>query len=129
MAFSKAHLFKESIQHFSLMCKSMGHPARAEIVLKLIAQHGEKITAGELAKDMPIAKSTFSEHLKVLRDMSVVCCEVEHPFVYYSMNTSLMNTFTGIFSIATQAELKYDDTYKEELQKINSRRMIGAAPI
>jgi DNA-binding transcriptional ArsR family regulator len=129
MAFSKAHEFEDAVQHFSLMCKSMAHPARAKIVLKLIALHCEKVKATELASGMPISLSTFSDHLKVLREMSIVNCEVQHPYVYYWMNSELVNTYFGIFGIATQAEVKYDDTFKEELKTINARRTVGTTPL
>jgi DNA-binding transcriptional ArsR family regulator len=129
MAFSKAHEFDDAVHHFSLMCRSMAHPARALIVLKLLGLHGEKAKVGELAAGMPISLSTFSEHLKILREMSIVQCEVQHPYVYYSMNSALVNTYFGIFGLVTQAELKYDENYKEELKTISARRAIGTTPV
>jgi DNA-binding transcriptional ArsR family regulator len=109
MAFSKAHKFDDAIYHFSLMCRALSHPARVMILKRLIALHGDRAKAGVLTVGLPITQQALSQHFKILREMSVVSCQEEHPNVYYSLNNELVNTFVGIFSLVVQADSKYDE--------------------
>lgn len=129
MAFTKAHKFDPDIYHFSLMCGALSHPARVIILKRLMNLHGESANVAELTRDLPLSKQAISEHLKILREMSIVCCEEKTPFVYYSMNPELINTVMGLFMLVTQASLKLDEQYVEELKAVGIRRMIGTTPV
>jgi predicted ArsR family transcriptional regulator len=48
------------------MAKALGHPVRAGIVRMLAAQ--ETCQYGDLSDRLPLAKSTVSQHLKILRE-------------------------------------------------------------
>jgi DNA-binding transcriptional ArsR family regulator len=125
MAYSKAHKFDDAIHHFSLMCKALSHPARVMILKRLISLHGESAIVGDLTSGLPLSKQALSEHIRVLREMSIVICEVKHPYIHCTLNAELLNTYIGIFSLVTQAELKYDDNYKAELKSVGLRSMVG----
>ncbi|HLF65847.1 MAG TPA: winged helix-turn-helix domain-containing protein [Saprospiraceae bacterium] len=129
MAFSNAHRYDDAIYHFALLCNALSHPARVIILKRLIALHGEWARASELGAGLPLAKQTLSDHFKILREMSIVNCEVRHPYIYYSLNSTLMNTYVGIFSLVTQAELKYDENYVAETKILGSRRTTGTTPV
>lgn len=109
-----------------MLCKALSHPARVRIVRKLL--QGERLTVKEIADDLPLNRSTVSQHLKVLRDMYIVDCFEEYPHVYYSLNRDLPNTFVGLISLVWQSDSSYDEHYAEELPKIENRRMGGNAP-
>jgi len=128
MAFSKAHKFDDDIYHFSLLCRALSHPARVVILKRLVNLHGDRAKVSELIVDLPISKQSLSDHLKILREMSIVNCETCHPYVYYSLNHELLNTYVGIFSLVTQAYLKYDENYHAEIKTIGARRTIGTTP-
>ncbi len=57
------------------MAKAVGHPIRLEI-LRLLA-HRDTCMTGDLVAELPLAQSTVSEHLRVLRDAGLVQGEIE----------------------------------------------------
>ncbi len=67
------------------LCKALGHPARVAIVRHLAARRGT-CTCGEIVSQLPLAQSTVSQHLKVLKDAGLVVGEVEPPRVCYCLN-------------------------------------------
>ena len=67
------------------MCKALGHPARLAI-LRYLAERRGTCTCGEIVGQLPLAQSTVSQHLKVLREAGLVAGEVEPPRVCYCLN-------------------------------------------
>lgn len=59
------------------LAKALGHPARVAIVRFL--SHQESCCHGDLADLLPLAKSTVSEHLKVLERVGLVRGEIDGP--------------------------------------------------
>ena len=81
MAFSKAHLFDEDDQLLSHFAKSFSHPARIGIIRFLI--HSHPSTVEHLSKGYPLAASTMSQHLEILRKAGFVECWEEFPNTFY----------------------------------------------
>ncbi len=52
------------------MAKALGHPARVRI-LRLLAARQTCIT-GDVVAELPLAQSTVSEHLRILREAGLV---------------------------------------------------------
>ena len=50
----------------SQYCKALGHPVRARII-DILINEGECIT-GDLCGRLPVAQSTVSQHLKILKE-------------------------------------------------------------
>lgn len=67
------------------LCKAVGHPARLAILRYLAAQRGA-CTCGDIVDQLPLAQSTVSQHLKVLKDAGLIVGEVEPPRVCYCLN-------------------------------------------
>ncbi len=63
--------------------RALSDPTRREI-LRLL-QHGD-LAAGDLADRFPLAKSTFSGHLKVLKEAGLVVTERQGTTIVYSLN-------------------------------------------
>jgi ArsR family transcriptional regulator len=59
------------------LLRAIAHPARFRIV-KLLAAQGACVT-GDLVDELPLAQSTVSEHLKVLKDAGVVRGTIDGP--------------------------------------------------
>jgi ArsR family transcriptional regulator len=73
------------------LCKALGHPARLAILRYLAARRGT-CTCGDIVDQLPLAQSTVSQHLKVLKDAGLIVGEVEPPRVCYCLNeTTLEN--------------------------------------
>lgn len=66
------------------MAKAVGHPVRAGIVRMLAAQRTCRY--GDLSDRVPLAKSTVSQHLKVLREAGLVRVETDGPRVCYCID-------------------------------------------
>ena len=64
--------------------KAMGHPARIAI-LEFLAQQRE-CYFGDINEELPIAKTTVSQHLKELKEAGLIQGEVEPPKVKYCIN-------------------------------------------
>ena len=61
--------------------KAMGHPVRM-YVLELLSNQA-CCYSGDLSDDLPIAKSTLSQHLKELKDAGLIQGEIEAPRIRY----------------------------------------------
>lgn len=66
------------------VAKAMGHPTRVEILLFLASR--ESCFFGDIHDELPIAKSTVSQHLKELRDAGLIQGEIETPKVRYCIH-------------------------------------------
>ncbi|QJD59906.1 winged helix-turn-helix transcriptional regulator [Pseudomonas sp. gcc21] len=64
--------------------RALGHPARLQIVELLLDRH--ICVGGEIVRELGLAQSTVSEHLRILKQASIVCGEIEGPRVCYSLN-------------------------------------------
>ncbi len=66
------------------MCKALGNPLRFEIMKFLAARPG--CITGDIVDHLPIAQSTVSQHLKVLRDAGWIVGVVEGPARCYCLD-------------------------------------------
>ena len=64
--------------------KAMGHPVRM-YVLELLSKQS-CCYSGDLSEQLPIAKSTLSQHLKELKDAGLIQGEIESPKIRYCIN-------------------------------------------
>ena len=61
------------------LCKALAHPHRVRILRVLRAMGSDRCYAGDIADQLPIAASTVSQHLRILRDAGLIQGEVEGP--------------------------------------------------
>jgi ArsR family transcriptional regulator, arsenate/arsenite/antimonite-responsive transcriptional repressor len=66
------------------LAKAVGHPVRAGIVRLLARQ--ETCQYGDLSDRLPLAKSTVSQHLKILREAGLVRVETDGTRVCYCID-------------------------------------------
>lgn len=62
--------FKRAEIELATIAKALSHPVRVRIVRLLVARGG--LRSGEIAAAFPLAQSTVSEHLRVLRESGLV---------------------------------------------------------
>jgi ArsR family transcriptional regulator, repressor of sdpIR and other operons len=72
--------------------KALADPTRREI-LRLL-RHGD-MTAGDLAEEFDLAKSTMSGHFNVLKHAGLIVSEKSKTKVVYSINTSAFDDAAG----------------------------------
>lgn len=70
-------------------CKALGHPARIQILSHLLTE--DKCICGRIVEVLPLAQSTVSQHLKILKDSGVVQGEVDGPKTCYCINKKVLS--------------------------------------
>ncbi|OYP37913.1 ArsR/SmtB family transcription factor [Rhodopirellula sp. MGV] len=63
---------------------AIAHPARVQILRLLIKR--DACMCGEIVSRLPLAQSTVSQHLKILKESGLVQGEVDGPKVCYCVN-------------------------------------------
>lgn len=71
----------EADEELAGLAKAVGHPARVKILRILIRK--DACICGEIVDELPLAQSTVSQHLKVLKDAGLIRGEVDGPRVCY----------------------------------------------
>lgn len=82
MAYKK--LISDRQNRVARYAKAMGHPIRL-YVLELLSKQS-CCYSGDLTDELPIAKSTLSQHLKELKDAGLIQGQTEAPRVKYCIN-------------------------------------------
>ncbi len=75
--------------------KAMGHPIRM-YVLELLSRQS-CCYSGDLTEELPIVKSTLSQHLKELKEAGLIQGEIETPKVKYCINKDNWNEAQALF--------------------------------
>lgn len=65
----------------ALLTKALGHPARVQIMRLLVRR--EACVCGDIVDELPLAQSTVSQHLKVLKEAGLVRGDIDGPRVCY----------------------------------------------
>lgn len=73
----------EADDTLAMLAKALGHPVRVQIVRILAATEG---CVNELVDKLPLAQSTVSQHLKVLKDAGLVRGTVDGPRMCYCID-------------------------------------------
>ena len=64
--------------------KALGHPVRV-FILRLLSKQS-CCYSGDLAEELPIARSTLSQHLSELKDAGLIQGEITAPKIRYCIN-------------------------------------------
>lgn len=91
MATKKTDHFTENQKKIARYSKAMSHPVRAYI-LDFLANNLERCCySGDMAEELPIARSTLSEHLKELKKAGLIQGEINPPYIKYCINRENWN--------------------------------------
>ena len=74
----------ESDEALASLAKAVAHPVRLQIVRLLSSR--TTCVCGEIVELLPLAQSTVSEHLRVLKEAGLVKGEVDGPRVCYGID-------------------------------------------
>lgn len=74
--------------------KALNDPTRREI-LDLLKE--KDLTAGEIASAFNISKPSISHHLDKLKQADLVTSEKKGQFIYYSLNTTVLDDILNWF--------------------------------
>ncbi|MCV0425326.1 MAG: metalloregulator ArsR/SmtB family transcription factor [Roseibium sp.] len=73
-----------SCEELAAIFRALGHPARLAIVKQLASQ--EEACCGEIVNHLPLAQSTVSQHLQVLKDAGLLTCDARGRNCHYLLN-------------------------------------------
>ena len=71
----------EADEELASLSKALAHPARVKILRILLRKTA--CVCGDIVDELPLAQSTVSQHLKVLKDAGLIRGEVDGPRVCY----------------------------------------------
>jgi ArsR family transcriptional regulator, arsenate/arsenite/antimonite-responsive transcriptional repressor len=71
----------------NLVYKALADPTRRDILNLL---KNKDLTAGEIADHFRISKPSISHHLNLLKQADLVHAEKEGQYIYYSINTTVL---------------------------------------
>ena len=81
---TKKEVITDKQKRLARYAKAMGHPVRM-YVLELLSNQS-CCYSGDLTEELPIAKSTLSQHLKELKEAGLIQGETEAPKIKYCIN-------------------------------------------
>lgn len=80
-----------TVADLATLCKALGHPVRVEIIRQLRALDG--CACGDLVERLPVAQSTVSQHLKILKQAGLITGEVVGPSTCYGIDHQAIKEF------------------------------------
>lgn len=85
---------EEADEELAALAKALGHPARVKI-LRILSRRRECL-CGEIVGELPLAQSTVSQHLKILKEAGLVRGTVDGPRVCYCLSESALRRAKGL---------------------------------
>ena len=86
---------KAANEELSILCKALAHPVRVQI-LQLLRER--RCLCGDLVNALPVAQSTVSEHLRILKEAGLIHDEAEGPRRHYSVNQRLLERLKALIA-------------------------------
>jgi ArsR family transcriptional regulator len=79
----------DDIEDLAALCKALGHPARVKLLKHLVA-YGD-CYFGDLTDVLPLAPSTVSQHVTILKEAGLICGSSDVTRVCYCVNTARLD--------------------------------------
>lgn len=96
MAITKAKLFEKNQKRTAELMKALGHPARVAII-ELLAEQDTCI-CGDITKELPLAQSTVSQHLKALKKAGIIKGEIDGVRTCYCLHEKGIKEISELFT-------------------------------
>ncbi|MCC6857737.1 MAG: winged helix-turn-helix transcriptional regulator [Bryobacterales bacterium] len=84
-------------EELAVLAKAVGHPARVRI-LRLLSRKDARVCS-QIVDELPLAQSTVSEHLRILKEAGLVRCREEGPRAAYCINPAVLRRFKALVAI------------------------------
>jgi len=82
----KEKYFTENQEKIARYAKALSNPVRVFILDYLSNSLNKCCYSGDMAENLPIARSTLSEHLKELKNAGLIQGEINPPYIKYCIN-------------------------------------------
>ncbi|MFA8434042.1 MAG: ArsR/SmtB family transcription factor [Marinifilaceae bacterium] len=97
-------------QKLAPVLNAISHPARIQIILHL-AKYDE-CQAGSISENLPLARSTVSEHLNRLKEIGLINCNARANYLFYSLNEEKFKLIVGLLKDFQLAVEQFSDNKK-----------------
>ncbi|MGA7412450.1 MAG: metalloregulator ArsR/SmtB family transcription factor [Bryobacteraceae bacterium] len=87
----------EADDQLAKLAKAIGHPARVRI-LRILSRKEARVCS-QIVDEMPLAQSTVSEHLRILKDAGLVRSSQDGPRVGYCINFDGLRRLKALVAI------------------------------
>lgn len=77
--------FTDEVQQIARFSKALSHPVRVYILQKL-SKMNSCCYSGDLVEELPVGRSTLSQHLKELKYAGLIQGEINPPYIKYCIN-------------------------------------------
>jgi DNA-binding transcriptional ArsR family regulator len=101
-------------EEIARLAKALGHPARVQIIRFLLGR--EECMAGAIADELPLAQSTVSQHLKVLREAGLINGEVDGARICYCADSARIERLGDLLSGLLGVARVWEETAMTELK-------------
>jgi ArsR family transcriptional regulator len=91
--------YTENQEKMAMYAKALSHPVRIFILDFLADNIDKSCYSGDMAEELPIARSTLSEHLKELKKAGLIHGEINPPFIRYCINKENWEEAKGLFEM------------------------------
>ena len=82
----KVKYFSDNQEKLARYGKALSNPVRVFILDYLANNLSKCCYSGDMAEELPIARSTLSEHLKELKKAGLIQGEINPPYIKYCIN-------------------------------------------
>jgi len=87
----------EADDELAKLAKAIGHPARVRII-RMLAQKQAKVCS-QIVDELPLAQSTVSEHLRILKEAGLVRSSQDGPRVGYCINNDTLRKLKALVAV------------------------------
>jgi DNA-binding transcriptional ArsR family regulator len=73
------------------LCKALSHPIRIQIINFL--KQSKQCICGDIVDHLPVAQSTVSQHLKILKEAGLIQGSIDGPRTCYCLDHDVLQRF------------------------------------
>lgn len=84
----------EADEELAVLAKAVGHPARVRI-LRLLSRKEARVCS-QIVGEMPLAQSTVSEHLRILKEAGLIRSREDGPRVGYCIHYPVLRRLKAL---------------------------------
>jgi ArsR family transcriptional regulator len=84
-------------EELATLAKAIAHPARVRI-LRLLSQREARVCS-QIVGELPLAQSTVSEHLRILREAGLIRAREDGPRMGYCINYEVLRRLKALVAI------------------------------
>jgi ArsR family transcriptional regulator len=84
-------------EELAMLAKAIGHPARVRI-LRMLSRKEARVCS-QIVGELPLAQSTVSEHLRILKEAGLIRSREDGPRVGYCINYEVLRRLKALVAI------------------------------